>query len=102
MMSNVSWALSEISLNFSVITLWISLHSVASSVPVVSSTVPVLSVSLSQVNVSVKIAFGLNVGKSVSSVSVSTLIDTPLHVVLVSILGLAHLSFGGPCKIFES
>jgi len=35
-------------------------------------------------------------------VSVSTFIDTPLHVVLVSILGLAHLSFGGPGKIFDS
>lgn len=45
--SNVSWALSDILLSFSVIASWISLHLVASSVPVVSGTVEVLFVSLS-------------------------------------------------------
>lgn len=99
--SNVSWALSEILLNLVVLALWISLHFVASSVPVVSGSAPISSVSLNQVNVSVEVAFGLDVGKSIGSVSVSALVETPLHVVLVSILSLAHLDLSGPRDVRE-
>jgi hypothetical protein len=44
--SDVSWTLSEILLDFVVLALWISLHLVSSSVPMVSSSGPVPSVSL--------------------------------------------------------
>jgi len=44
--SNVSWALGEILLDFVVLALWISLHLVSPSVPMVSSGGPISSVPL--------------------------------------------------------